>query len=117
MDAWMTRGYPRRRSPLPRSGEIMGHRPRPRHLALLVILTAACVSRPMSGHEHDSLGPDEGFVLGSVRIEGGRDILGRSGWSLRARRFEWRTGFEMDGYEEDRSESYAVDTEREAGEK
>jgi hypothetical protein len=52
-------------------------------LSLLLIPLCACATEmKMTGEELRDLKQDEGLVLGSVRIQGGKDILGRTGWEL-----------------------------------
>jgi len=62
------------------------------HSALLaslccVFLTAGCAntSLKMSVEEIQDLSPDEGVIVGSFLIQGGKDILGRTEWQLEAR--------------------------------
>jgi hypothetical protein len=52
-------------------------------LSLLVLPLCACATgMKMTAGELRDLKPDEGLVLGSVRIRGGEDLLGRTGWKL-----------------------------------
>jgi hypothetical protein len=52
-------------------------------LSLLLMPLCACATEmKMTAEELRDLKPDEGLVLGSVRIQGGKDILGRKGWEL-----------------------------------
>lgn len=53
-------------------------------LVLLVATSfASCATEmAMTSDELANLGPDEGLILGSVEVEGGDDILGRTRWEL-----------------------------------
>ena len=44
----------------------------------------------MTAEDVQTLEPDEGLILGSLRIEGGSDILGRTSWELHA--MKWGGG-------------------------
>ena len=64
-------------------------------IALVAIVMCACATEmKMTAPDLRDLGPDEGLVLGSVRIQGGKDLLGRTGWELQAEKaggglFSW----------------------------
>ena len=58
---------------------------------LLTPLLACATEMKMTAEDLRNLGPDEGLVLGSVRIEGGKDVLGRTSWELVVNKYRERT--------------------------
>ncbi len=56
---------------------------------ILTPLLACATGMKMTAKDVQTLGPDEGVILGSVRIEGGSDILGRTSWELFAAKAGW----------------------------
>ena len=63
---------------------------RPRRIVLLLmLLSAGCASSmQMSSEDLNRLTPTEGIVIGSVQVKGGKDILGRTSWTLLAQRIK-----------------------------
>lgn len=63
-----------------------------KYLALLAtLLVSGCATTTtmqMSPEELGRLQPNEGIVLGSVHIKGGKDLLGRTKWTLAAKRLD-----------------------------
>ena len=58
-----------------------------RSILVLALLSSGCASSmQMSSEDLNRLTPTEGVVVGSVQIKGGKDILGRTGWTLLAQR-------------------------------
>ena len=58
-----------------------------RSILVLALLSSGCASSmQMSSENLNRLTATEGIVVGSVQIEGGTDILGRTGWTLLAQR-------------------------------
>ena len=56
-------------------------------VVVLALLSSGCAtSMQMSTEDLNRLTPTEGIVVGSVQIKGGKDILGRTGWTLLAQR-------------------------------
>lgn len=56
-------------------------------LSIFAMLAAGCgTSMQMSSEDLNRLTAAEGIVVGSVHIKGGKDILGRTGWTLIAQR-------------------------------
>lgn len=54
---------------------------------VFALLSAGCgTSMQMSSEDLNRLTPTEGIVVGSIQIKGGKDILGRTGWTLTAQR-------------------------------
>lgn len=54
---------------------------------LVALLVSGCATTmQMSPEELKGLQPNEGVVLGSVQIRGGKDLLGRTKWTLAAKR-------------------------------
>ena len=56
--------------------------------AMVLVLAACATSMQMPSEELKRVAPDEGIVVGSLQIKGGKDILGRSTWELMARRIK-----------------------------
>lgn len=51
-------------------------------LGLAALLLGCKTGMKMSGEELRKVGADEGLVLGSIRIFGGDDVLGRKAWDI-----------------------------------
>ena len=58
---------------------------------LLMPLLGCATGMKMTAEDLRDLGPGEGLVLGSVRIEGGMDILGRTSWELVVNKYRENT--------------------------
>lgn len=72
---------------------------------LLVSGCATTMQMQMSPEELKKLQPNEGIVIGSVQIKGGKDLLGRTKWSLAAKQTnnadpEYTIAAHRDGAEE-----------------
>lgn len=61
---------------------------RTKHLSLLAILlvSGCATTMQMQPEELKKLQPNEGIVIGSVHIKGGKDLLGRTKWNLAVKR-------------------------------
>lgn len=62
-------------------------RRRTKHLSLLAtLLVSGCATTMQMSHEElKKIQPNEGIVIGTVLIKGGKDILGRNSWALVAK--------------------------------
>ena len=65
---------------------------------LLAPLLGCATGMKMSAKDIKNLKPGEGLVLGSVRIEGGKDILGRTNWALVAEEVREWPSFNLTDY-------------------
>jgi len=58
-------------------------------ILVLALVSAGCgTSMQMSSEDLSRLSQTEGIVIGSVLIKGGKDVLGRTGWTLIAQRIK-----------------------------
>lgn len=84
---------------------------RTKHLSLLAtLLVSGCATTmQMSPEELKTLQPNEGIVIGSVHIKGGKDILGRTKWNLAAKKTDYTgTEYSIQAHREGEEEFFAV---------
>lgn len=84
---------------------------RTKHLSLLATLSVSgcATTMQMSPEELNKLQPNEGIVIGSVHIRGGKDILGRTKWNLAAKKTDYTgTEYSIQAHREGEEEFFAV---------
>ena len=76
--------------------------------ALILGGCAAPETTPAQQHEFRDPAPNEGIVLGSVRVRGGTDLFGRTKWNLLISRLGTDTGYSIEVQRDGAEEVFAI---------